>query len=296
MSVSMVIPNWNGEEKLKKNLPKMIKVKGVNEVIIVDDGSGDGSVKLIEKEFPQVKLIKKEKNGGFSSTVNLGVKNSKGDLIFLLNNDAVPAQDCVEKVLVHFKERLVFSVGFNTGGSWAWGKFDDGFFWHGQALALQGASLQAHQTLWVSGGSGIFRKDIWDKLGGLDELFDPFYEEDVDLGYRATKRGYINLWDPQSKVEHYKQKGVIEEHFPKNYISRIAQRNQLIFIWKNITDSDLIRQHIFALIKMLIIHPRYWIVFISAIIRLPTILKKRSAERKKTKFSDKEILRRFKLN
>ncbi|EKD90496.1 MAG: glycosyl transferase family protein [uncultured bacterium] len=291
MNVSIVIPNWNGEERLRRNLPKVLEVGDVDEIIVVDDGSTDGSVQLLEREFPKVKLIKKQKNSGFSSTVNLGVKEAKGELIFLLNSDAVPARDCLKFILPHFKDPRVFSVGLNNGGSWSWAKFEDGYFWHYQSKEK---TPKIHQTLWVSGGSGVFRKDIWEKLGGLDELFDPFYEEDLDLGYRATKRGYINLWEPKAIVEHGKTKGVIEENFSKSSVSAIAQRNQLLFIWKNITDEDLFMQHKISLIKKLLISPKYWSVLISALGKMGKLRSKRLREIKDEAISDKEILKKFK--
>src|SRR5206468_7818529 len=71
------------------------------------------------------------------------------------------------------------------------------------------------------------RSSDLDKLGGFDELFNPFYEEDVDLGYRARKRGFINIFEPKSKVEHYKEKGVISLNFSQTLIAKTAQRNQL---------------------------------------------------------------------
>lgn len=293
MKISIVIPNWNGEEKLKRNLPTVLKVTGVDEVMVVDDASTDGSVKIIEESFPQVKLIKKIKNSGFSSTVNLGVRESRSDLVFLLNSDAVPAEDCLAAVLPHFKDPTVFSVGCNTGGSWAWAKFKDGFFWHGQAKEKP---QKAHQTLWVSGGSGVFRKSIWEKLGGLDELFDPFYEEDVDLGYRATKKGYINLWEPNSVVEHYQEKGVIEAHFSKSRVARVAQRNQLFFIWKNITSQNYFRQHLIALLRMLVTRLGYWRVFSAAVIHLADVMRKRETEKKEMVLSDEEVLGKFQLS
>ncbi len=296
MKVSLVIPNWNGAEKLKQNLPQVLKVKGVDEVIVVDDGSTDKSVEVLKSEFPMVHLVERKKNGGFSSAVNTGFRAARGDLVFLLNSDAVPEVDAVEKVLPYFKDEKVFSVGLNAGGTWSWAEFKDGYFWHHQASGTKDETLHAsevHQTLWASGGSAVFRKDIWDKLGGLDEIFNPFYEEDVDLGYRATKSGYENLWDPGAVVEHYKQKGVIEENFSKSFVSKIAQRNQLIFIWKNITDSDLIWSHIWALLKMLILHPKYWTVFVAAILRLPGILTKRAVIKKEFKMLDKDLLSKF---
>src|SRR3989344_1885473 len=170
--VSIIIPNWNGAEKLKKNLTKVLEVDNIFEVIVVDDGSTDESVKLIENDFPKVKLIKKQKNSGFSSTINLGVKESSGDLVFLLNTDAVPKKDCLKNLLPHFENSKVFSAGFNTGGNWSWAKFSKGFFWH--YMSPMDKERVTHKTLWVSGGSGVFKKNIWEKLCGFDEMYDPF--------------------------------------------------------------------------------------------------------------------------
>lgn len=290
MKVSIVIPNWNGAEKLKKNLPHVFKVKGVDEVIVSDDASTDESVEIIEKEFPEVRLIRRERNNGFSSNVNTGVKASRGDLIFLVNSDVLPDSDCVSAAVHHFKNPKVFSVGLNSGGSWSWAEFTDGYFWHWVCTDIPG---KVHQTLWVSGGNGIFRRSIWDELGGLDEIFNPFYEEDVDLGYRAVKRGYINLWEPKSIVQHYKGSGVISMHFSKSQVASVAQRNQLIFIWKNITSKKLITDHQKALLKRLVIHPRYWSVFASSLIRLNKILPKRALEERDAKVSDEGIFSKF---
>lgn len=305
MKISVIIPNWNGKEKLAQNLAKILKLKEVSEFIVSDDASTDESVDFIKKNFPDVKVIENKINKGFPSNVNIGVKASIGDLIFLLNTDAIPNEDCLEFVIPHFKDSKIFSVSCNTGGNWSWAKFEDGFFWHYQIEKSD--NLQTHQTLWASGGSGIFRKRVWDELGGLDQLYNPFYEEDVDIGYRATKRGYINLWEPRAKVEHHKdlsltlpfanaerkEKGVIEENFSKEYIAKIAQRNQLRFIWKNITDKKLIAEHKKALVKMLLTQPKYWPVFFSALIKLPQVLTKRKIEKLERKLTDEEIFSKF---
>lgn len=291
MRVSLVIPNWNGAEKLRRNLPKVLKVKEVSEVIVSDDGSTDGSVELLEREFPQVKLIKRPIQGGFSTNVNTGVSQIAGDLILLVNSDAVPDEDCLKYVLPHFEEPRVFSVGLNTGGgSWSWARWRSGFFWH----YASGEKIKgAHETLWSSGGGAVFRKRIWDELGGLDELLNPFYEEDVDIGYRAVKRGYINIFEPRARVEHYREEGVISLNYSKAEVARTAQRNQLIFIWKNIHDGRLMGEHLKALTKRLVFHPKYWRVFLPALTRLPQVLKKREMEKKLARLSDREILGRY---
>lgn len=290
-----MIPNWNGASRLRRHLPRVIEAAQVAkalEIIVVDDASGDDSRQVIKNEFPQVKLIEKTKNSGFSSTVNLGVKEAKGDLVVLLNNDANPDRYFLQAALVHFQNEKVFSVSCNVGGSWATAKFENGYFWHQQAMGNVDRT-KPHKTLWSSGGSGIFRKDIWQELEGLDELFDPFYEEDTDLGYRAIKRGYLNFWEPLSLVEHYKEEGVIAGNFSQLTIERIAQRNQLFFIWKNITDKDFLADHKQALINRLFRYPRYWLVFTSALVKLPAILEKRKKEKQKSRLTDREILEMF---
>lgn len=290
MNVAIVIPNWNGFERLKKNIPEVLKIKEVREFIIVDDASNDNSVSFINSNFPSIKLIKKSKNTGFASTVNLGASKTVCELIFLLNNDATADPNCLKFILPHFHDKKVFSVGLNTGGNWSWAKFEKGFLWH---YKVDGVVKKTHETLWVSGGSGVFRKDIWDKLGGLDELFDPFYEEDVDLGYRAIKRGYINLWEPRARAYHQSSKGVINANFSKNKVQKISQRNQLLFIWKNITDKKLLNNHFLTLATMLLFHPSYWWIFILAISKLPKLVKKKELEKKESLLSDEEILNRY---
>lgn len=299
MKASIVIPIWNGSDAIKRNLPKIIEVarsSGIEEIILSDDASPDGSVGVIKTQFPEVTLVERQTNAGFASNVNTGVGHVKSELIVLLNIDALPKQGFLESALSHFKDPKVFSVGCNVGGVWSKGYFKDGFFWHSQADLEKVDNNKPHQTLWASGGSGIFRKSIWDELGGLDPLYNPFYEEDVDLGYRATKRGYINIWEPASKVEHYKEVGAIASNFPQKAISSVAERNHLIFIWKNITSPKLTAQHQEALVKMLIQHPRYWKTFLSALQYWPEIAKRRKIEKLEAKLTDEEIFSLFSNN
>ncbi len=295
--VSIVIPYWNGTDKIKKHLPSVIKFaheNDVEEIIASDDYSTDDTVKLLKEKFPEVRIVERQKNEGFASNVNTGFTNAHGDLVFLLNSDATPDKDVLKFSLPHFQNSKVFSVGCKVGeGSWATGRFEKGFFWHGQAHQTSSDEAKFHQTLWASGGSSIFRKSLWDEMGGFDPLYNPFYEEDVDLGYRATKRGYINIWEPKAKVEHYKEIGVIAKNFEKKIVTEIAERNHLVFIWKNITSGKLINEHKKALAKMLALHPGYWPVFLSAFKKYPEIMKKRAIEKKQAKITDEEIFSIF---
>ena len=203
--VSLVIPNYNGEELIQKNLPYVISAYKSNEnkiveIIVVDDASSDKSVSLLKKDFPEVKIIKHKINRGFSSSVNTGVRMSKGDLIALLNTDVIPDKDFLVHALPRFEDEKVFAVSFHEKGyGWAKGCFFDGFINHEQGKE----SKNVHDTFWVSGGSGIFKRSLWMKLGGMDEkLLSPFYWEDIDISYRAAKRGWLLLWEPRVKVVH----------------------------------------------------------------------------------------------
>lgn len=293
--ISIILPNWNGAGKLEKHLPAVLKAASfskVEEVIVVDDHSNDGSVGLLKSKFPLVKVVEKGENTGFSSTVNLGVSKSVGELIVLLNTDADPEVDFIDCAISNFKDLKVFSVGCNAGGLWATARFVNGFFWHTQAEEKEEKS-EAHITLWASAGTGVFKKKIWEELDGLDTLYDPFYVEDLDLGYRAWKRGYKNLWEPRSRVTHYKEKGIIESNFSKSDVMWITERNQLMFTWKNITSSQLIKEHKLALVERLIEHPKYMTVFLAALRKLPEILGKRRIEKKEAKLSDEQIFEMF---
>ena len=177
LSVSIVIPNYNGELILSKNLPVVIRASKnpknhIIEIIIVDDKSTDNSVNFIKSNFPQIKLIKHTANRGFSCAVNTGVRMAKGNLIALLNTDVTPEENFLESVFKHFERPEIFAVSFHEQNySWAKGVFKDGFIGHEPGET----GNKEHISFWVSGGSGIFRRDYWIKLGGMDEkVFSPF--------------------------------------------------------------------------------------------------------------------------
>ncbi|MEK7061166.1 MAG: glycosyltransferase family 2 protein [Patescibacteria group bacterium] len=294
MKASIIIPNYNGEMLLAKNLPCAIsamnnKENNIFEIIVVDDGSADGSVKLIKDMFPRVKLIKHTKNRGFSAAINTGARAAKGNLLVLLNSDVIPSPDFLKAIANNFNNPKVFAVSMHEKGyGWAKGTFIDGYV----GLAMGEESIVPAQSFYVSGGSGVFRRSLWMELGGMDEkLLSPFYWEDIDLCYRATKRGYQILWEPESNVVH-KHESTISK-LSKRYVGRIKERNQLLFIWKNITSANLTRKHFAGLLKRLIRHPGYTRIIIMALGRLSVVLKARKKEIKESKVSDEAIFSRF---
>lgn len=234
ISVSIIIPNYNTRELLKKNLAKVIK-EGY-EIIVVDDASTDGSVEELRKLKGKIKLITNKKNLGFSSTVNRGVKAAKGEIVILLNTDVYPEKGFLKPVLPHFQDSQVFAVGLMDKSiengkvvlrGRGVGEWKRGFYVHRRG------EVDKKDTAWVSGGSGAFRKSIFLALGGFAPIYNPFYWEDIDLSYRAVKVGYKILFEPKSIVIHEHEKGAIRQRFSEKQMKLIAFRNQFLFVWRN---------------------------------------------------------------
>jgi GT2 family glycosyltransferase len=323
MDVSIIIPNYNGAYLLEKNLPKVIKTieresnaqlqksSKVIEIIVVDDGSADTSVSEIKKQksrlrqdyggqakFKNLRLIRHKRNLGFASTVNTGVKNAKGDIVILLNTDVVPEKGFLPPLLSHFTEREVFAVGcldksiedgrvVKRGRGVAW--------WTRGFLVHRRGEVNKTDTFWVSGGSAAFRKSTWDKLGGMDELYNPFYWEDIDLSYRAVKSGFKILFEPKSVVVHKHEKGAIKSRFSPFYTRIIVYRNQFYFVWKNILDTKLIFSHIlwlpyYFIRSLLALDCAFYLGFFLALINIRKTAVERSKLKQQSVINDNELL------
>lgn len=294
MKASIIIPNFNTDFLLEKNLPIVLKAmqnkqNNITEVILVDDGSDDKSAYVVKKLFPKVKLIRHTKNRGFSASVNTGARSAKGELLVLLNTDVLPSEDFLTKVVSLFSDPKVFAVSLNEGGySWAKAVFENGFIGHTPGPK----DNKIHESFWVSGGSGVFRRSIWKSLGGMDEaLLSPFYWEDLDIAYRAHKRGYKLLWSPDGRVEHKHETTM--KKLPQLYVQRIRERNHLLFIWKNLTSNNLFRKHIKGLTERIAKNPGYLRIVFMALIRINVALKARRKEKRESKVSDEQIFAKF---
>lgn len=253
MSISVVIPNYNGASLLPKTLPKVISACKGMEIIVVDDASTDNSVAVIREKFPDVKLLCRPKNGGFSCAVNDGVREATGEFVLLLNSDAYPLPGFLDHLLPHFSDASLFAVGLlqqsiEDGQTVRRGR-GIGDFRRGLLVHANGTDspLEATTTLWVSGGAGIFRRSVWEKLGGMCELYSPFYWEDIDLSYRAMKSGYRIAFEPGSMVVHEQSVGSIRSAYSSSWITATAYRNQLFFVWINISDFSYLGQHLLFL-------------------------------------------------
>lgn len=309
MKVDIIIPNYNGSHLIERNISAVLKsIENYNsKIIVVDDGSlNDDKIKLrnILNELNNAKIILVEHkiNKGFSSAVNSGVKKSEADFVVLLNSDVVPSRNFLKSPLEKLiSDTDIFAIGcmdesiegskrvLRGRGLAKWSK--------GMLIHYKG-DINESNTFWASGGSSVFRRELYEKFGGMDEIYNPFYWEDIDLSYRAQKAGYKILFDKNSVVEHYHEHGAIKKNFTSNRVTITAYRNQFIFIWKNISSYHLMINHLiflpinivgsikrndFNLIKGLFL----------ALGRLPAIIEKRRKQSKFYKVSDIEIIQKI---
>ena len=243
-AASLVIPNWNGLDLLERFLPSWVAAIAGHpgsEIIIVDNGSTDGSADWIRLHYPQVRLLALPENLGFGGGSNAGFRTAKNDIIVLLNSDMRVEPDFLAPLLAGFTDETVFAVSCQiflgdttkrreeTGLTEGW--------WQDGALRVghreDGAVDCLFPCFYGGGGSCAFDRRKVLELGGFDELLAPFYLEDTDLGFMAWRRGWKVLYQPASVV-HHEHRGTIGKRFSAEYIDSILQKNFVLFTWKNI--------------------------------------------------------------
>ena len=246
-SAAIVIPNWNGRDLLEKYLPSVIaaaeRVPG-SEVIVVDNGSTDGSAEFVRDRLPRVRVVALERNLGFGGGSNAGFKAARHDVVVLLNSDMRVEPDFLRPLLDGFTDEKVFSVScqifFSDPNKLREETGLTEFWWERGSLRVRHRTepdiTGLYPCAYGGGGSCAFDRRKFLELGGFDELLAPFYLEDTDLGYMAWKRGWKNLYQPASVVFH-EHRGTIGRRFSEAYIQGVLKKNFLLFAWKNIHDS-----------------------------------------------------------
>ena len=255
--VSIVIPSYNGKELLSKFLPGVITAmerirRDNNEIIIIDNGSTDGTGEFLKGMGKSVTVITLKGNSGFARACNLGIEIAKHDIVILLNNDVEVREDFIYPLLEGFDRDDTFAVVARSllphadmrNESITIGSFEEERF-QLLRLGLGDEKIEHAQTctnLYAAGGFSAFHKEKFLKLGGFDSLYFPFYWEDVDISYRAWKMGWRIIYEPRSVVYHHSHGTISREYLPE-YIDLIYMRNRYLFIWRNLNDEKIIKAH-----------------------------------------------------
>jgi len=249
-SVSFLVLNWNGEDVISRCLDAVLRAlenyEGPGEIVVVDNGSSDGSVSLIERDYPRVRLVKLRENLGFSEGNNVGVRESRGDIVILVNNDAYVHPDFLIPIVPHFDDDQVFSVTPKVygldGTTLTIGK-TGAYLYRGIIRLKFSEDIYSSPVpcLWATGGSGAFDRRKYLELGGLLDLL---YWEDMELGYRAWKqKAWRTIYEPRSLVYHDHGTSFMKVFHWKR-LKNIRERNRLLFQWYAISDPLLIVKHI----------------------------------------------------
>ncbi len=210
--VSVIIPNYNGSHYLRTCLESLRRQTYRDlEVVVVDDGSQDGSVRLIEEEFPEVKVVGLGKNRGFCAAVNVGICESKGELVALLNND-VEADPGWLEALISAAEQYPWA-GFFACKMLQFAQRDaldgagDAYLRFGGARRIGHGELdrgqydEPREVLGACAGAALYRRTLFDSIGLFDEDFVAFHE-DIDLSLRAQWAGLGCRYVPTARVYH----------------------------------------------------------------------------------------------
>lgn len=241
LNISVVIPNYNGVHLFPETLPalyKALKYTGKQfEIIIIDDCSKDDSIQYLRKHYPDIILLENESNSGFSVTVNKGIHASKNELVLLLNSDVKLSEDYFQHQFRYFDLPDTFGVMGKIIG-WDDDKVQDGAKYprfdicklktSENYLPADPAADSFLYSMYLSGANALVKRDKLQLLDGFNELFSPFYMEDVDLSVRAWRSGHKCYFEPLSICRH-KTSESIRTKEKKDYIRTIYNRNKLYF-------------------------------------------------------------------
>lgn len=248
MKLSIVVVSHNTGEILQKCLSSIYEnPPSVEfEVILVDNASSDGTIEFVRKKFQEVCVIENKKNRGFSAANNQGIAISKGNLILLLNSDAIILPGSLEAMIKFMNEHCrAGAIGpkiFNPDGTFQIS------FWSFPGLfgefvrKILNIFLRFHffrnffdkiynetkEVDWVTGACLLTRREVIEKVGVLDENFFMYFE-DVDWCYRMKKVGWKIYYAPQAKIIHFSGKSMEKK---KDEILDEYHRSQIYFYKK----------------------------------------------------------------
>ena len=238
--VTIVIPNYNGEKYLKNCIQSVRDHTRIPyQLIVVDNGSSDRSIEEIEEAFPEVRVIRLDKNYGFCKAVNEGIRDSSTPYVLLLNNDTVIRKGFVENLLQAVeRDEKIFSVEAkmlqyaDPSRIDSAGTYYNALGWAYSAGKDKPSSRYTRKkyTFSTCAGAAIYRRELLEKTGLFDERHFA-YLEDVDIGYRARILGYRNLYEPKAEVIHVGSASSGSRY--NEFKVRYSARNNIYLIYKN---------------------------------------------------------------
>ena len=273
------------------------------EVIVVEDVGGDGTPDWLRDAYPnRVRVMEHDLNQGFAAACQTGFEAARHPVVLLLNNDVRLRQDCIEPLVAHFAAPKMFAVTgkllnqgeetFCNGGKVA--RFRRGMWSTYQNYdLLPGADrTQPLLSFTAIGAFSAYDRARFLDLGGFDPL--TAMVEDIELSYRAWKRGWIIEYEPRAVAFHDASQ-TMDRRYRRRALDKISRRSRILMHWMLLHDPRMFLQHLVSiavriLTSWLVLDWRfYWAIF-SGLAHLPAILKKRRATRRTMVRTDRELL------
>lgn len=249
-SVSIVIPNYNGRHLLEEFLPftiQAIKNAAVDyEIIVVDDASKDDSIAFVEAHYPEIILLKNNINKGFSATCNKGIMQASKELMLILNSDIQLSPNYFDNQWQCFEDENTFGVMgriIDTGSNTHDGpRLPQRFGFKFKQNKIYETADQNHPapTIFLSGANALVCSKKIKQILGFDEIFSPFYFEDVDLSLRAWRLGWQCYYAFASTCYHIGsstinannlKKSVKATYYRNRYILHGIHLNKTQYTW-----------------------------------------------------------------
>jgi GT2 family glycosyltransferase len=239
-SISVVIPNYNGKKLLEENIPGVmaaLKKSGEDyEIIVSDDVSSDDSILFLRNRYPSIIIIENRVNQGFASTINKGIQAASKDLVLALNSDVNLTEDYFLPQLRYFEDPDTFGVMGRIIGIDS--RIQDGAKYPGmRRLTIKGTvnyilkekneNNISLPSFYLSGANALMDRKKLLELDGFDEIYSPFYGEDLDLSLRAWRLGWKCFYEDEAICRH-PASTTIGNYHKKQKIKIIATRNKLI--------------------------------------------------------------------
>lgn len=211
--VTVVIPNYNGIKYIQKCLESLYRLKeqALFQVLMVDNGSTDGSLELVREQFTQVQVEALPDNTGFCHAVNVGIRLTQTPYVLLLNNDTEVSEGFVERLTAAMeRDERIFAVSSKMLQWQDPARIDDAgdqycvLGWaYARGKDREAARFDTPARIFAAcGGASLYRRRIFDEIGMFDEAHFA-YLEDIDISYRAAIYGYHCLYEPSASVLHY---------------------------------------------------------------------------------------------
>lgn len=245
--ISVVIPNYKGKKYLKNCIESVKRSTSLDlDIIIVDNGSKDGTMEEVQQSYPEINCICLDKNYGFCKAVNIGISQSKSPYIFLLNNDTIVCNGAVDALLNTMEsDKRIFSVEAKMIQYHERDKIDSaGTYYNALGWAFARGKdrrisryTKRTESFAACGGAALYRRDVFDKIGFFDESHFA-YLEDIDIGYRARVHGYHNVFEPAAEILHVGSAASGSRY--NEFKVRISARNNLYLLYKNMPAVQIV--------------------------------------------------------